>query len=92
MTVDVSLETSFVKALKSLPPHRQKKAVNAIDKFGKTPNLSSLRLRSLENKDGYWLIDAARGDRIVLREDGGDLYAAVDVGPHDNVYRRWNRR
>ena len=57
----------------------------------KEPRLPSLDFRSLAGAPGYYIIDARHGDRIILRGDGEDLYAAVDVGPHDNIYRRWNR-
>ncbi|MEH3120257.1 MAG: hypothetical protein PGN25_22420 [Methylorubrum populi] len=53
--------------------------------------MPSLRFRPLAGRVGYFIINPTRGDRIILRKDGDDLYAAVDLGPHDNVYRRWDR-
>ncbi len=35
-------------------------------------------------------IPIMRGQDI-FRRDADDVYAAVDVGPHDNIYRRWDR-
>lgn len=64
----------------------------AIDKFIRSPALPSLRFRPLEGVRGYFIINAVHGDRMILRKDRENVYALVDVGPHDNVYRRWNRR
>ena len=55
------------------------------------PSLPSLRFRPLQKLKGYYIISSVHGDRIILRKDGDNVYSAVDVGPHDNVYRRWNR-
>ncbi|XYD06699.1 hypothetical protein R1A27_15960 [Methylobacterium sp. NMS12] len=55
-------------------------------------SLPSLRFRAFEGgRPGYYLTNPNRGDRILLRKEADDLYVAVDVGPHDNVLRRWNR-
>lgn len=84
-------ETTYIKAVERLPPDRLKAANAALIKFMETPSLPSLKFRSLQGKHGYFIISSAHGDRIILRKDAEDLYAAVDVGPHDNVYRRWRR-
>lgn len=91
MTVRVTIEPTFARALKSLPPDRQKGAAEALRKFATEPGLPSLNFRPLVGRSGYFIINPRRGDRIILRKDADDLYAAVDVGPHDNVYRRWDR-
>jgi hypothetical protein len=92
MRVRVRTAPGFEKALKSLPPDRGKAVMSALVKFAEEPSLPSLKFRSLESKSGYFIINPTRGDRIILRKDADDLYTVVDVGPHDNVYRRWNRR
>ena len=89
--VRISVEETFVKAAKKLPPDRSKGARVALVKFQAEPGLPGLRFRSLAGAPGYYIINAAHGDRIILRKDGEDWFAAVDVGPHDNVYKRWNR-
>lgn len=91
MTVRVIPEATFVRGLKSLPPNRQKQAISALTKFMEEPGLTGLRFRPLAGRDGHFIISANKGDRIILRKDADDLYAAIDVGPHDNVYRRWDR-
>ena len=91
MTVRVKLTPSFLKALKGLPPHRQKGAARALAKFSATPELPSLDFRSLAGAPGYHIIDPQSGDRIILRKIEDDHFEAVDVGPHDNIYRRWHR-
>ena len=63
----------------------------ALAKFQEAPNLPSLAFRPLAGARGYFIIDPHHGDRIILRKVAKDLFAAVDVGPHDNVYGRWNR-
>lgn len=92
MKVRVGVEPSFEANLRSLPPDRRKRAGQALIKFMEEPGLPSLRFRSLVGRLGYFIISAGKGDRIILRKDADDLYAAVDVGPHDNVYRRWDRK
>lgn len=95
MTRSVKPTPAFLKALNRLPPHRQRAAVRALKKFMGDPILPSLDFRALSGAAGYHIIDPGSGDRIILRKDeeaAVDTYEAVDVGPHDNVYRAWNRR
>jgi hypothetical protein len=90
----LQFDESFFAAIRRLPPDRQKAARSALEKFIKEPALPSLHFRNLENTSGNFIINANRGDRIILRRDEdeeGEFYWVVDVGPHDNVYRRWNR-
>lgn len=92
MKLRVTIEPSFVRALKRLPPDRAKAAAATIERFMLEPALPRLDFRPLKSNPGYFIVDARRGDRLILRKDEEDLYAAVDIGPHDNIYRRWNRR
>lgn len=91
MPVQISVEKSFEREIKRLPPSRQKAVIRALGKFMQNPAIPSLDFRPLAGAPGYYIIDPHKGDRIILRMDAPDRYAAVDVGPHDNVYRRWNR-
>ncbi|MGU3449672.1 type II toxin-antitoxin system RelE family toxin [Methylobacterium sp. 391_Methyba4] len=91
MTVRITPTQAFKKALDRLPPHRKRGAVRALAKFSATPDLPSLDFRSLAGAPGYHIIDPQSGDRIILRKVEDDHFEAVDVGPHDNIYRRWNR-
>jgi hypothetical protein len=89
--VRITVEATFRDAIEKLPPDRQRSAISAVMKFQTEPTLPSLRFRPLQGAPGYFIISANRGDRVILRRDAENLYAAVDVGPHDNVYNRWNR-
>jgi hypothetical protein len=83
-------EASFLKRLAGLPPDRRESAKQALVKFQKEPALNSLKFRRLQGTPDHFIINSVGGDRILLRKDGPDLYAAVDVGTHD-LYRRWDR-
>lgn len=87
----IAIESSYGRELRKLPPDRAKAANESLKKFVVEPALPSLNFRPLRGLVGYFLINGRRGDRIVLRREGEDHYSAVDVGPHDNVLRRWNR-
>lgn len=87
----LAVEDSYVRELRKLPPDRARAANESLVKFVAEPALGSLNFRPLRGAAGYFLINGRRGDRIVLRREAEDGYAAVDVGPHDNVLRRWNR-
>jgi mRNA-degrading endonuclease RelE of RelBE toxin-antitoxin system len=85
------IEPSFLRAAKSLPPDRQRAVNAALVKFQKTPELPSLKFRPLKGLSGFFIINSVHGDRVILRKDDSNTFAAVDAGPHDNVYRRWTR-
>lgn len=91
MTATVDFDEEFWRALTSLPPDRQKRALTALHKFEAAPALPALAFRGLKGAPGYCIIDCARGDRIILQKVSDGHFIAVDVGPHDNVYRRWDR-
>ena len=92
MKARVSFEAGFARALKRLPPDRQNAVYDVIEKFMSEPALPRLDFRPLKGKPGYFIVNARRGDRLILRKDADETYVAVDVGPHDNIYRRWDRR
>lgn len=92
MKLQVTVEDTYSRAVKRLPPDRAKAANQSLIKFLETPSLPSLNFRALKGKNNYFIISAAHGDRVILRKDQDDVFAAVDVGPHDNVYRRWSRK
>ncbi|PWT81141.1 MAG: hypothetical protein C5B58_10300 [Acidobacteria bacterium] len=91
MKVRLTVEQSFLDAVRDLPPDRQKRVRAALERFTIEPTLASLHFRRLQGTLNYFIINAAHGDRLILRKDDDTTYAVVDVGPHDNVYRRWNR-
>lgn len=88
--MQITIKNSFLAALKSLPPRRAQKATKTLGKFMASPGLRSLKFRRLKGSEEHWIINSD-GDRVILRKEAEELYAAVDVGPHDNVYRRWDR-
>jgi hypothetical protein len=81
----------FVKALKSLPPNRAKAAIRAIEKFVDEPALPSLKFRQFKGLPEFFIINSVHGDRILLRRLPDGEFVAEDTGPHDNLYRRWDR-
>lgn len=91
MRPKVSVEPSFIAEAKRLPPDRQRAVAATLVKFQEAMTLPSLNFRQLKGRPGHFIIDAKRGDRIILRQDGPETFSAVDVGPHENVYRRWDR-
>jgi hypothetical protein len=84
-------EKTFFKAIKKLPPDRQTAALSALKFFVLNKQTNSLDFRRLKAWPNYFIIDSTGGDRVILRYDGADDYAAVDVGTHD-IYKKWNRR
>jgi hypothetical protein len=90
VTVKIAPTADFIKALSKLPPDRQEKARKSLVLFQQEQKLARFDFRSLSGRSGYFIINSARGDRIILRRVGPDAYEAVDVGAHD-LYRRWNR-
>jgi hypothetical protein len=90
--VRIKVEPAFLKAVKKLPPDRKERVNAALTRFQEAPDRSGLDFRPLKGAPGFFIIDSVHGDRVILRKDAPDLFAAVDAGPHDNVYRRWKRR
>lgn len=91
MTITVAPSKTFPSGLKKLPPNRRDAAITALTRFMESPGRPGLNFRPLSGKAGYFIINGAHGDRVILRKDSSSAYTAVDVGPHDNVYRRMNR-
>jgi hypothetical protein len=87
----VAITDYFLRGMRALPPDRQRRAIAAIEKFMRDAAVPSLDFRPLKGKADFFIIDANSGDRIILKRVEADTYEAMDVGPHDNVYRRWNR-
>lgn len=88
----IATAASFEKALKSLPPHRATAAAKTLLLFMEEPGLPRLRFRALKGLEEYFIINVKHGDRIILKKIENETYLAVDIGPHDNIYRRWDRK
>lgn len=83
----------FKAALKKLPPDRQKKAANALKTFLENPDHPSLHRHRFQSGMNLWTIrSGGRGDRIILEHIADDVFEVLDIGAHDKVYRRMNRR
>ena len=55
------------------------------------PKRPGLRFERLEHWENYYTIRINPGYRILLRretDNEGEIYAAVDAGPHERIYRR----
>lgn len=87
----VEFTKTFLKEHKRLPPNRREAVTNAIIRFIEDPTRKGLDFRPLKGKPGHFIIDGAHGDRVILKRESQSAYIAVDVGPHDNVYRRMKR-
>lgn len=90
MPKQVRLTPAFTEALGKMSSGRQRMAVDRLAAFVRNPADPELRLRELRCAPGYWLINSTRGDRIILRKEADDLYAAVDVGGH-SLIDEWER-
>ncbi|KZK83019.1 hypothetical protein PsAD13_03221 [Pseudovibrio sp. Ad13] len=92
MSVELALTPLFIKRIKKLPPDRQKGVKNKLRLFMGNPQTNSLRFRVLEPFSDIFIINGKAGDRIILKRVTENEYEVLDVGVHDTVYRRWNRR
>lgn len=90
-SISVRVHDTFTRGLRSLPPDRARAAVSTLKLFIESPDLPRLRYRPLKGKKDHFIINGKGGDRIILRKEDGGSYAVIDVGPHDNIYRRWDR-
>lgn len=88
----IDFGSRFKKALSGLPPDRKRAAISAIGKFQTEPALPSLKFRPLAGREGHFIISAHHGDRIILKRIAEEHYELMDIGPHDNVYRRMTRK
>lgn len=92
MTTTVGFTNTFLKEHKRLPPDRQKAITSAISRFMEDPSRAGLDFRPLAGKRDHFIIDGAHGDRVILRRESATVFTAVDVGPHNSIYRRMKRR
>lgn len=91
MSIELVLSPTFIAHIKKLPPDRQKGIKSKLRLFRQNPEGNSLRYRPLEPFNDLYIINGKGGDRIILKRINEAKYEVLDVGPHDNVYRRYNR-
>ena len=75
-----------------MPRHRAEAGIKTLKLFMKEPSLPKLRFRPFKGLDGIFIINVKHGDRIILVKIDNENFIAADIGPHDNVYRKWNRK
>ncbi len=89
------IDPLFERRLAKLDATIRKRTANALERFVANPARVGANFERIEGTDGrYWSLRVTLNFRIVLRlerDDMGDVYAAMDVGPHD-IYRRFTGR
>lgn len=87
----VRLDEAFAEAYRKLPRDIQKATDKALLKLQENPPRPSLNLERIKGTEAYWSIRVNLAYRILLRlelDGSTEVFAAVDIGPHDS-YRRW---
>jgi plasmid maintenance system killer protein len=89
------IDPGFEGRLAKLDVTLRRRAVRALERFIETPARAGANFERIEGTHGkYWSLRATRNFRIILRHErdvAGDVYVAIDVGPHD-IYRRYSGR
>lgn len=84
--------THFVRAFKKLTKQQAKQTEKAITLLMTNPEINSLHFRQLKGSAVYWIANINKGDRMILAKLEDDLFELLDIGEHDAIYRKWNRR
>jgi len=88
----VTWSLEFLSALQDLDPVDSQRALAALERLARDPTHPSLHMEKLNGKaQEFKSIRASQSIRIILVQEG-NAYFAVDVGQHDEVYRRAERR
>ena len=87
----IRVTDTFLAALKRLSEGRKAWIISRLEIFQADPENKTLRFRPLRCLAGHFIIDSVRYDRIILRQEADDLYAAVDCGGHE-VLDEWTER
>ena len=91
-TPSVTWSLDFMSAMQDLDPVDSQRAIGALERLAHDPKHPSLHMEKLNGKaQEFKSIRASQSVRIVLVQEG-NAYFAVDVGQHDEVYRRAERR
>jgi hypothetical protein len=88
--VRIRITDSFLTALRGLSEGRRAWIIGRLEMFQANATDKVLRLRPLRCLDGHFIIDSVRYDRIILRREAEDLYAAVDCGGHE-ILEEWTK-
>lgn len=85
----VTTDRRFDRAYRDLTAELKKRTSRALQRLEENPRHPGLNFEPLGGRPGFFSIRVTLGWRVLLRRDRdaeGDLYVAVNVGPHD-VYR-----
>jgi len=92
LTVRLRIDPGYQRGRRRLDAQDRNRADLALERFVVNPLNPILRFEALKGGlAGYHSIRASYSVRILLRrevDETGELFAAVDVGNHDAVYRR----
>ncbi len=89
--IRIRVDPGYNRALRKFRPELRRRADDTLAKFIADPKRPSLNFERREGLPDYYTIRISQGYRILLRketDDEGELYAIVDAGSHDKIYRR----
>ena len=78
----------FDKALRALGHQQRARAAKSIEQFLTNPRHRSLNFEKIGGTE-FWTIRVDRNFRIVLKLIEDELYALIDCGDHDYIYRTY---
>jgi hypothetical protein len=86
LTTRLQLTPAFEKAFVRLPKALQARVTATLERFIDNPRHPGLHFEKLRGGGDLHSIRTTRGYRILMRRESdsaGELFALVDVGPHD---------
>lgn len=88
---EITWPQEFFKRIHRLAPADSHRVIGALGQFAADPDHPSLNLEKLSGRaKNFWSIRASQSLRVLLVKEG-NVYCAVDVGPHDELYERAER-
>jgi len=88
---EISWPIEFFGRLRKLAPADSHRVLGALELLAEDPDHPSLNIEKLAGRaKNFWSIRASQSIRVLLVKEG-NLYCAVDVGPHDELYARAER-
>lgn len=88
---EISWSVEFLTALHKLAPADSHRVIGALEQMARDPERPSLNLEKLSGRaKNFWSIRASKSLRVLLVRQG-NVFFAVDVGTHDELYQRAKR-
>ncbi len=87
----VRVDPRYLKSARKITAREKRQANSSLEKFLEDPARPGLNFEPIVGFPDYFTIRVNRSLRILLRREedkDGELFAAVDIGSHDVVYRR----